>query len=69
MTRKDCVLLAKAIKEAKLKIVKDCDKSNLSVEPYLIGINTASYEIANICSKENSRFNKVRFFKDCSLTE
>jgi hypothetical protein len=67
MTRKDYVLIAKAITDARAKVTLEAGEGSQVLE----GANAGLYELARILSNEfqmeNPRFNDNRFMVACEV--
>lgn len=65
MTKKDYILIAGAIKQAKI-FVKQLNAHELT-DKFLAGVSQTERNITNALASENPRFDEVKFKKACNL--
>lgn len=64
MTRKDYILIAQAIKDAKPASVKDDYGNGLDV-----GVERAAFRLADALAVDNPRFDRERFLVACGVAK
>lgn len=67
MTRKDYVLIAEALREARVDI--QCKEPEEQVQTLKDGVSYAADWIADALAGENPRFDRNRFLKACGVTQ